>query len=222
LNNDPTALDGGSYGRMIDDLAGVHPSGPANAHPADDSHESAVTAASGSFQPMAPEAPEFDTPVERQELRLSAAEVGLFRNLGVIAARSPRAVKRMINIYRLMRVSSVTFRNRLLLVGPLGERVPADFVQFALACEAGLDAAQMEKLAGFVMIIADDAWQRWREQLAADAEAELPALSMLLSGALTRAVSIALSRAGGAVHSLQDLQAAFQLAARYSFRIPKS
>lgn len=84
----------------------------------------------------------YKSPGERgdaeRKLLLSEDEVALLRDLGPLAAKSPRAVKRMMNVYRLMRVrlSGQTLEGFVNGAGGAPARFHA--VAFVLACEVGL------------------------------------------------------------------------------------
>jgi len=77
----------------------------------------------------------------RESLRLRDFELKLLEELGPLAAKSPRAVKRMINLYRLARIRYAGDR----LTAFLSEGAPGvpnyRELMFALACENGLSPA---------------------------------------------------------------------------------
>jgi hypothetical protein len=96
------------------------------------------TETSSEFNWKGPNKPvESDFPSE-SGLKLTDAEVEALKLLGPLAAKSPRAVKRMVNIYRLMRVRYRGAQlNAFLAAGTLG--VPSyKELLFILACENGL------------------------------------------------------------------------------------
>lgn len=92
---------------------------------------------------------------EDLQLRLTSQEFRLLDGMQPIAGRSPRAVKRMVNIYRLLRVS---IPEHLVddYLGP-GQQVPPYWaVILILACETGLPSASMCQLAQRIKAIEED------------------------------------------------------------------
>lgn len=81
-----------------------------------------------------------------RHLTLSEQEIQLLTDMQPIAARSPRAVKRMVNIYRLLRVSiPEPFVEDFMTDG---RHVPPYWaVILLLACEVGLPSSEMTSLA---------------------------------------------------------------------------
>lgn len=111
------------------------------------------------FPRLEPTRPPIDNTLvsEGHQLRLTSHEVRLLEQMEPIAARSPRAVKRMVNIYRLLRVSIPENLIDDYLGG--GREVPPYWaVILVLACETGLPASEMTKLAtGLQRLDAQDA-----------------------------------------------------------------
>nr|WP_232475978.1 P-loop NTPase fold protein [Sphingomonas formosensis] len=83
----------------------------------------------------------------RRALRLEPIEIDLMAALAPLAAKSPRSVKRMVNLYRLIRVR-IPLSNLAEFLSPERSTRGANFatILFALACEVGLP----RRLADFV------------------------------------------------------------------------
>ncbi len=227
LRADGRAIDGGSYGRMIDELTGA----PAEQTPPPPAPNLEILEAGpGSLPipniltPIEPFAPERPPAPERERLRFSDDERELFKKLGPLAARSPRAVKRMINVYRLIRVASETIDGKLVVIGPDNERVLALLVQFALACEAGFPAKNFETLAQKIEKLTTFDWGRWRTTIDDRLSQPTPSTDKLLPEKIDFDLFFdALRETERLLHGdieKRDLQAAFALAGRYSFRKP--
>jgi hypothetical protein len=93
-----------------------------------------------------PVRPQLTDQPRREGLQLSEDELELMRQLGPLAAKSPRAVKRMINLYRLLRVRYRGARLQALL-GSGDEDVPSyRELLFVLACDTGLSRRGRTKL----------------------------------------------------------------------------
>ncbi|WP_420383422.1 P-loop NTPase fold protein [Novosphingobium sp.] len=93
---------------------------------------------SNRFAWKTPNRPEQTDRPRRRGLKLSDAEVEQIKILGPLAAKSPRAVKRMINLYRLIRVG---YRDQRLdeFLADGGDGTPSyRELLFVLACENGL------------------------------------------------------------------------------------
>jgi len=231
LRVDTNEIGEGSYGRLINDLAGswTDLSGEENDEDEADELELATpsTIIVEPFAKLAPAAPDMDVRPERERLRLSSAEVDLFKELGALSARSPRAVKRMMNVYRLIRVDHVATDGGLAVRGADRETAPAHLVQFALACEIGLPVTVMERLVDRVNAECsrfgeepEDAAGAW------EAEALVRELGKVIDDAVLRSTVETSLRASmkafeGGITAL-DLSRAFRIAARYSFRTPRS
>lgn len=115
-----------------------------------------VEGAQGAFPSLEPKRPSLADPDAgmRRQLMLTGEEIGLLEAMHPVAARSPRAVKRMINIYRLIRVSIPEH-----LVGDYlgaGSEVPPYWaVILLLACETGLPTKDMGRLATNIRALAE-------------------------------------------------------------------
>lgn len=228
LKIDPEASDGGSYGRLIDELTMTWELDwtPEDEEAADyvaEEEDEALTP--GALVPIAPHQIEADVAPRRERVSLDMPEIELFRALGVLASRSPRAVKRMINIYRLIRASAITDGDMLYATGPDGERVPAEYVQFALACEAGLPANTVAGVDYQLEIMTQTAWAKWKIALANDEAPvfEGAAAKWFDDKDLFRAFFTGLgatARVHGRDIDSKDLRNAFAIAGRFSFRRP--
>lgn len=226
----------GSYGRLIDDLAGTWTELPDEIDEEEDTDVSDAapprTIVVEPFIKLAPLAPNLPVRPERERLRLSTAEVDLFKELGALAARSPRAVKRMMNVYRLIRVDHVTIDDRLEVRGTDFETAPAHLVQFALACEIGLPPKSIERLveranAGYPAYHSASETTTIHED---DADEDNDLLVRRLTDAIQNSDLRAKVETGlrASLKALDDdlrpgdLRRAFRIAARYSFRTPGS
>ena len=117
---------------------------PTASNAEDEDNEQFIT--SQAFSPIAPHGSHTLDATTRQSMRLEPFEIELITNLGPLAGKSPRAVKRMVNLYRLIRARILpTHLPSFLASGP---STSANFatVLFALACEVGLPS----RLAGLV------------------------------------------------------------------------
>jgi hypothetical protein len=219
------------YGRLIEDLAGTWTEFPDEGNEDGDTDDfdpappRAVVVEP--FAKLGPLAPDLQVRPERERLRLSNAEVKLFKDLGALAARSPRAVKRMMNIYRLIRVDHVTVDGRLEVRGSDFETAPAHLVQFALACEIGLPLTSIERL----VELANTASSTFQseseiENTREDTDLLFRKLMAAVENPNLRTTVEACLRASLKAFDSQlkprDLSRAFRIAARYSFRTPRS
>lgn len=227
LRADTRAIDGGSYGRLIDELTGTSTNdAPVFTLPA----QEGLIAGPGSepivdgLTPIEPFAPEQPVAPERERLRFGDAERELFKKLGPLAARSPRAVKRMVNVYRLIRVASETIDGRLVVIGPDSERVLALLVQFALACEAGFPAQQYGEIARKIERLGEFDWKRWRQAIEETLPSPLASSDAMLPPKVDFDIFFTALRDTQYLLRTdiehRDLQRAFALAGRFSFRKP--
>lgn len=225
LRSNSNGTDGGSYGRLIAQLAGetVEASSidievESDPDPADETPKIFEVRR---VEPFAPEE-ESEATADKARLRLSASEIDYFKELGPLAARSPRSVKRMMNLYRLIRVDW-SMRNDILHVADAdSDAVPACLVQFALACEAGLPPEANIEIGALLANLDFEEFDAWLEfDLDADAP---PRLSLVIADdgqlrAFLAGLNAAVQRLPDGI-DLDLLQKAFALAARYSFRRP--
>jgi hypothetical protein len=182
------------------------------------------------FPAFPPSAPAFGSH-RLEAFKLTADERILFAALGPLAAKSPRAVKRMINIYRLIRVSHDRRGADAFLKGTSPDIAPFWAVQFALACEVGLPPEIVTLLHETVLSGTDE---QWRQILAVDAEdggtssaapmEEEPHrrfLARLRESRRRPDFNVALSaveKATGAPLKREELANALEESRRYSFR----
>lgn len=105
-----------------------------------------------------PNRPEDFDALRLERVSLGPDEQRLLLNLGGLAAKSPRAVKRMINVYRLIRISHAEALDAFLDKAGGGD---AKYwaVLFALACEIGLPAGVMTHLSRGVRRGTDGEWE---------------------------------------------------------------
>jgi hypothetical protein len=181
------------------------------------------------FSPMEPRAPSAIERATRERLRLVDVEVALLERLGPLAAKSPRAVKRMINTYRLIRVR-IPHEELAGFLTPAGGTTVPSFATllFALACEVGLPRAAADLVAHALPELKTDQWDALLveaskamplpapPQLGEDpliaALRELDALAPLLAG-LRELQSVV------PMQIQHQLARAFELVGRYSFRL---
>ncbi len=97
----------------------------------------------------------------RQGLRLHDDELKLLQAMGPLAAKSPRAVKKMINLYRLLRVRYTDENlDDFLADGKPGVPSYRELL-FALACENGLSAETRTKIRESISGIANPGPNPW-------------------------------------------------------------
>lgn len=122
----------------------------------------AATDSSGSFTALKPTSAEEPAVPRRERIRLSQPEKDVLKRLGPLAAKSPRAVKRMINIYRLIRVR-IEGPALEAFLGAGNDEVPAfKAVLFALACEVGLPASTMAVVGKALSGLSPTSWSYMR------------------------------------------------------------
>jgi len=156
----------GSYTRLVDTLAGLIQREEGVEEGAQPQAKTPAKAY-GRIQPIAAvpvkvtEPARFADAVERARLR--EREVRLLEQLGPIAGRSPRAVKRFLNLYRLLRAT----RSGPVFDRFIGERRTADGTgdaswpefpasQFWLAVEVGQPSDQIQRLRQAILAAAED------------------------------------------------------------------
>lgn len=229
LRTDSEAGGLGSYGRLINELTGNQAeSAQKILTDEEEKEDDLVQILAKGWSPLRqiePLAPQVDLTPERKQLRFNQAELRLFHDMGGLAARSPRAVKRMINIYRLLRVSALVRGASVTILDADGHPAPGPLVQFALACEAGLPSDKATQLAEFIAAMNADEWQIWASALEDEGRLiDSAALTKIVGDAELRIrLSHAFRSAAGIVEpkaQLRDLKAAFMLAGRYGFRMP--
>jgi hypothetical protein len=137
---------GGNYNRLVDSLIGSdiirlkdtgsdidNPEVRPGNEPLTEIHPVTVTL------PEIPEEPPEET---RKRLQLSEDEVALMKTLGPIAGKSPRAVKRYINLYRLLRSQQRGTELEVFLRGSSTQSPTYPGVLLLLAIEVGLEPSQ--------------------------------------------------------------------------------
>ncbi len=151
----------GSYGRLVDALVGdevIAAGQPAATGGGDPQPERPGTRpAPGTTgeqclppvrvtlpEPAEPEAAE----TQRQRLLLDQREVRLMKALGALAGRSPRAVKRFVNLYRLLRAQQDASQLDAFLAGRESNPPPFAAMQFLLAAQVGLREGELLSLRG--------------------------------------------------------------------------
>jgi hypothetical protein len=150
-----TTDESGTFARLVDTLSPV-----AASDQAQEVEGTANAIQYHNLQPIepldlpAPEPERFHEAVARAQL--SAKEVDLLKQLGPLAGRSPRAVKRLLNLYRLLRATRTGSRLTEFLEGNSASGGWPDYpgVQLCLAIEVGLPAAQVHRFREAVIIAA--------------------------------------------------------------------
>lgn len=182
------------------------------------------------LEPHRPSDAELETAAGRQ-LKLTVEEAQLIEAMQPIASRSPRAVKRMVNIYRLIRVSVAEH----LLDDYLGagrDTAPYWAIILVLAWETGLRTSEMSSLArGIRSIDATDVtelvvWAQGtfdEELLEKSSSATAEVLELVRSPAsdALRSGLVILSSRGISVEQAPLLRA-LDLVSRYSFRLDRT
>jgi ABC-type multidrug transport system fused ATPase/permease subunit len=121
------------------------------------------------FTIASPDRPKDFDAVRLERVSLGQDETQLLLDLGVLAAKSPRAVKRMINVYRLIRISHADqLEDFLQKTG--GEGPVYWAVLLALACEIGLPSALMAHITRIARTASDDHWDALLDALDAPAD----------------------------------------------------
>lgn len=181
------------------------------------------------LEPHRPSEAELETAAGRQ-LKLTVEEAQLIEAMQPIASRSPRAVKRMVNIYRLIRVSVAEhLLDDYLRAGR--ETAPYWAVILVLAWETGLRTSEMSILArGIRSIDATDVTELggWAQGVfdeeileeTSSATAEVLELIRSPAGDALRLGLFILSSRGISVEQ-DGLLRALDLVSRYSFRLDK-
>jgi hypothetical protein len=94
-----------------------------------------------------------------ERISLSAAERDLMDRLGPLAAKSPRAIKRLINVYRLIR-ARLSVAEEIAFLGLVPSGMPRfATVQFALALDAGLPAEAVPEVRRQIAALPDSNWK---------------------------------------------------------------
>lgn len=186
----------------------------------------------GLFEIADPPAPHDLEAPRRERVTLTAEEHGLIRSLGALAAKSPRSVKRMINIYRLIRVqlSSEDLAHFL----DASSQFTYGGTLFALACEIGLSPPLLAIVHSTLPQVSAASWDAFtsslNRQLALQADdptvfAEDQHLAALRSGIAKSGKWIAfreslasVGRQSGVPMTLAQLVTGFEEVRRYSFR----
>lgn len=226
LRTDIETVEGGSYGRMINELTGYQgsdaPPEESDSGAPDSEPAPLPLEMGGTIEPVEPWAPDRLMAATRERVRIGGEERRLFHMLGPLAMRSPRAVKRMINVYRMLRVDAREVYGKLMLLGPDGEEVPAPIVQFALACEAGLPAGIFAGVAFAVDTLDVSEWESW--MIAMQSGPSQTRLHKVLETQLRFETFFEALRDANHIldrnPTIHEMQSAFALTGRYSFRRP--
>ncbi|TFI57687.1 hypothetical protein E2493_13640 [Sphingomonas parva] len=223
-SDDPAAT--GRYRRYVRDLLGQAAIDAQDFNPLAENENPHVRTISG-FRPLPPEAPEVEPAVARSRLRLDAIEIVFFEAMAPLAAKSPRAVKRMANLYRLIRAGLTDDRRRTFLDAKRRDRAPTyATVQFALACEVGLPQATVEAIAAALPLAKPDDWGDIltacsTEHILSPDSSLAPLLAALRDGNAVEPFTEALTAffmIGSGIPPIEQLVTSFELVGRYSFR----
>ncbi|HZG46479.1 MAG TPA: P-loop NTPase fold protein [Allosphingosinicella sp.] len=154
-------------------------------------------------------------------LILTEEEARLLSRLGPVAAKSPRAVKRMVNIYRLIRVRYERRGDTAFLEGGSPETAPYWAVQFAVACEVGLPTSLVTALHQASLSFSAADWERLFDDEPVDAS-QRETLRRLHESSRWPDIKAAFSiikEASGGRPGQAEIAAAFEDSRRYSFRL---
>ena len=150
-----TTEEGGTYGKLVEILSPV--SAPSSPTQEDQGADAARYRDLRPIEPLdvtMPEPERFREAVARAQL--TAEEVELLKQLGPLAGRSPRAVKRFLNLYRLLRATRTGAGLTEFLEGSSVSGGWPDYpaVQLCLAVEVGLPAAHIHRFREAVIVAA--------------------------------------------------------------------
>lgn len=183
---------------------------------------------SGTFKPVPPKAPVDAERTRPERVRLTDAERDLLNQLGPLAAKSPRAVKRLVNIYRLIR-AGLSHEQEAAFLGSGSKEVPRFcYVLFALALDAGMAVDSVSGLLESIQALDAVSWQ----EVSNDPDLLLAKPVGETYGSLTE-ILVSDGRLRGFVAALKALklsvsgspdrtaiERAFEITQRYSFRSP--
>ncbi|WP_340313689.1 P-loop NTPase fold protein [Rhizorhabdus argentea] len=167
-------------------------------------------------------------PGEREQilgrrLTLSREERELLLALGPLAAKSPRAVKRMVNLYRLIRVSISDWDAEEAREGQNLSVASCSAVQFILACDVGLPVATMTNLAEAIASINEDDWILFVGSVATAEPSSPNAVTAALAGGQNLArfnrALFAMIEVTGRMPDLSDVRLALGIVSQFSFRL---
>lgn len=146
-----------AYAAFLDELLGPREAA-AGSEQKSAQEETGGEGASAAFVWIEPSRPEREERPHAERVRLTDAERDLLAALEPIAAKSPRAVKRLVNIYRLIR-AAVPRDQETAFLSAGSEQTPSfAAVQFSLAVDASLPAASVPRLWELVAQIPEPQW----------------------------------------------------------------
>lgn len=157
-----------------------------------------------------------------RRLVLTEPERDLLFAMGPIAAKSPRAVKRLVNLYRLIRVSVGRWEDQHALEGREPGTPSFGAVQLVLACEVGLPSQTMMALATAIKTATDEDWTAF----ATAAGENKPTSESVIVAALSSPEIVdrfasgvrAVLKVTGDIPTIGDLHLALVVVAKFSFR----
>ena len=118
-----------------------------------------------SFTPQRPTRNDEPGGPARERILLSEGEKQFIKQLGPLAAKSPRAVKRLVNTYRLIRVRLEGQALKSFLEKGTDGIPSHKALLFTLACEVGLPPATMSAVAKALNELNDDEWNQLDSQI---------------------------------------------------------
>lgn len=231
----------GAYGSYLDQLVGPAGATEEKTGEAEDEarQEHAGGGAARGFEPVPPPRPDVDERSRVERVKFSDAERKMLQELGPLAAKSPRAVKRLINIYRLIRASLSQEQEVAFLGGEPGDVPHYGYVLFALALDAGLEAESVADVRDAITRFSVATWLKLLDAPENFLGPALPprALSVRDNQVLEalKAPLVAAGRLHGFIAALtalrnsgtglvdwDEIDRAFAFTQRYSFRAPWS
>lgn len=158
---------------------------------------------------------------------LNLMELDLLKTLGPLAAKSPRAVKRLVNIYRLVRARLTLGEEKAFLAKGSATTPSFAAVQLVLALDAALPAEAVGTVRREIASLRDQTWAAVAADpgLLEDPKQYQDSFDRLtkplvdtgrLSGFVTALKAVKAAR-GGTLEQA-DIERAFELTQRYSFR----
>ncbi len=169
----------------------------------------------------APSPPDAET---RARINLDEPEIDLLKRLGPLAGRSPRAVTRILNVYRLIRVRRAgPALSRFL--GHDGQHPEYPAIMFLLALDAGLRPAEASAVSKVLFSLEEDANVGLLDDImrageSAESDVKAHESQPLLWPLADRVISAVHSVESGLGRNLyrKDLDGALKVVSRYSFR----
>ncbi len=170
-----------AYAAYLDHLLGPREmaSTSGGSSPAEAPANEPETSGGDAIRPTEPSMPKRQERPRLQRVRLTGAERDLLEALEPIAAKSPRSVKRFINIYRLIRAAIPAEQEAAFLAQGSGGVPSFAAVQLALAFDVGLPATSVPRLWAELAALSETSWAKLASNpmLLTESE-EIPPLSV--------------------------------------------